>query len=88
MFVTEFMPFEVRTAGFSLAYSVSQALFGGFTPLICTWLIHTTGDKAVPGAWLSMVACWPWRGCSFAAKEKSRLIWPQACQFSRTWPPL
>jgi MFS family permease len=43
VFVTEIMPFEVRTAGFSPAYSVSQALFGAFTPLICTWLIHATG---------------------------------------------
>ena len=56
VFVTEIMPFEVRTAGFSLAYSISQAIFGGFTPLICTWLIHATGDNAVPGGWLSAVA--------------------------------
>jgi hypothetical protein len=28
--------------------------------------------------------CWPWRGRSFAAKDKSHLIWSQACQFSRT----
>src|SRR5580704_17481400 len=27
--------------------------------------------------------CCPWRGCSFVANGKSRLIWPQACQFSR-----
>src|SRR5208283_1968431 len=42
--------------GFSLAYSLSQALFGGFTPLICTWLIDVTKDKAIPGAWLSATA--------------------------------
>jgi MFS family permease len=70
VFVTEIMPFEVRTAGFSLAYSVSQALFGGFTPLICTWLIHATGDKAVPGAWLSMVALLAMVGLFFCRQRQ------------------
>jgi metabolite-proton symporter len=55
-FLTEIMPAEVRTAGFSLAYSLATAIFGGFTPMIATWLIHTTGNKAMPGAWLSFAA--------------------------------
>ena len=73
VFVTEIMPFEVRTAGFSLAYSVSQALFGGFTPLICTWLIHATCDKAVPGAWLSMVALLAMAGLFFCRQRQKSL---------------
>jgi MFS family permease len=73
VFVTEIMPFEVRTAGFSLAYSVSQALFGGFTPLICTWLIHATGDRAVPGAWLSMVALLALAGLFFCRQRQKSL---------------
>ena len=52
----EVMPFEVRTAGFSLAYSLATALFGGFTPAISTWLIEVTGDKAAPGFWMSFAA--------------------------------
>jgi MFS family permease len=56
VYVTEIMPAEVRTAGFSLAYSLSQTVFGGFTPAISTYLIHATGDKAAPGAWLSFAA--------------------------------
>lgn len=54
--LTEVMPEHVRTSGFSLAYSLATALFGGFTPFIATWLIHATGDKAIPGAWLSAAA--------------------------------
>jgi hypothetical protein len=50
------MPVEVRTAGFSLAYSLATAIFGGFTPAICTYLIHVTGNRAVPGLWLSFAA--------------------------------
>ena len=37
--LTEVMPAEVRVAGFSLAYSLATALFGGFTPADSTWLI-------------------------------------------------
>jgi len=56
VYLTEAMPKAVRTSGFSLAYSLATALFGGFTPLICTALIHKTGDKAAPGLWLSTAA--------------------------------
>jgi MFS family permease len=56
VYLTEVMPKAVRTSGFSLAYSLATASFGGFTPLVCTWLIHRTGDKAAPGLWLSAAA--------------------------------
>ncbi len=54
--LTEIMPPEVRTTGFSLAYSLATAIFGGFTPAIVTWLIHETGNKAMPGVWVSFAA--------------------------------
>ena len=50
------IPASVRTSGFSLAYSLATAVFGGFTPAISTVLIHATGDKAAPGYWLSFAA--------------------------------
>ncbi len=56
VYLTEVMPADVRTSGFAMAYSLATAIFGGFTPLVCTWLIHTTGDKAAPGLWLSAAA--------------------------------
>ncbi|MGC7405827.1 MFS transporter [Pandoraea pneumonica] len=54
--LTEVMPPDVRVAGFSLAYSIATALFGGFTPALSTYLIHATGDKAAPGYWMSFAA--------------------------------
>ncbi|MGA8135643.1 MULTISPECIES: MFS transporter [Pseudomonas] len=54
--LTEIMPVEVRVAGFSLAYSLATAVFGGFTPAISTALIQYTGDKASPGYWMSFAA--------------------------------
>ncbi|CCP05776.1 putative MFS citrate transporter citA [Erwinia amylovora MR1] len=56
VYLAEVMPAEVRATGFSLAYSLATALFGGFTPAVCSYLIHVTGDKAMPGVWLSFAA--------------------------------
>ena len=56
VFLTEIMPVEVRTSGFALAYSLATAIFGGFTPALSTYLIHVTGNRAVPGLWLSFAA--------------------------------
>ena len=41
---------------FSLAYSLATALFGGFTPAICESLIKATGNRAMPGLWMSTAA--------------------------------
>ena len=60
--LTEIVPPIVRTAGFSLAYSLATAIFGGFTPAIATWLIQETGDKAAPGYWLAFAG-----GCGLVA---------------------
>ncbi|MCA7952897.1 MFS transporter [Burkholderia seminalis] len=54
--LTEVMPVEVRVAGFSLAFSLATALFGGFTPAVSTYLIRALHDKAAPGYWLSFAA--------------------------------
>jgi MFS family permease len=51
--LTEVMPSDVRTAGFSLAYSLATTI-GGFTPAISTYLIHVSGNKAAPGAWMGV----------------------------------
>jgi MFS family permease len=66
VFLTEILPVEVRTTGFSLAYSLATALFGGFTPAICTYLIHVTGNRAMPGVWLSFAAL-----CGLTAAARS-----------------
>ena len=56
VFLTEIMPADVRTTGFALAYSLATAIFGGFTPAISTYLIYVTGNRAIPGLWLSFAA--------------------------------
>jgi hypothetical protein len=67
VFLTEIMPVDVRTSGFALAYSLATAVFGGFTPALSTYLIHVTGNRAVPGLWLSFAAA-----CGFLATLLAR----------------
>jgi len=55
-FVIEFLPQRIRTAGFSLSFSLATTLFGGFTPAIATYLIQVTGNRAAPTLWLSFAA--------------------------------
>ena len=69
VYLSEMMPAEVRASGFSLAYSLATALFGGFTPAIATELIEKTHNNAIPGAWLSVAAA-----IGLAATLWSRLL--------------
>lgn len=62
VFLTELMPLRLRTSGFSVAYSLAAALFGGFTPAIGTALIRFERQRgyaasaAAPGFWLMLAA--------------------------------
>lgn len=71
-FLTEFMPPSIRTAAFSLAYSLATAVFGGFTPLVSTALIKQTGDKAIPAAWLAFAAAISIIGALLARKSHAQ----------------
>jgi MFS family permease len=79
VFLTEMMPVSVRTSGFALAYSLATAIFGGFTPAISTYLIHISGNRAVPGLWLSFAAA-----CGLVASLLAR---PQH-ETVENYPPL
>lgn len=75
-FLVEIMPLEVRTSGFSLAFSLATAIFGGFTPAIGTYLIHVTGNQAIPAVWLCVAAA-----CGLGATALTglrRFVWQAA----------
>jgi MFS family permease len=73
VFLTEIMPIDVRTSGFALAYSMATAIFGGFTPALSTFLIHISGNRAIPGLWLSFAAACGLAATLFAKAEASGL---------------
>jgi MFS family permease len=73
VFLTEIMPIDVRTSGFALAYSLATAIFGGFTPALSTYLIHVSGNRAVPGLWLSFAAACGLLATLFAKPQKAAM---------------
>ena len=74
--LTEIVPVHVRTAGFSVAYSLATALFSGFTPAVSTYLIHATGNRAVAGLWLMFAAACGFCATLLAYRRSANAAWP------------
>jgi MFS family permease len=77
VYLTEIMPVDVRTVGFSLAYSLATAIFGGFTPAVSTYLIHLTSNRAIPGLWLSFAAACGLVGAMLAKAHHEQQVAPE-----------
>ena len=54
--LAEQFPVEVRSTGVSVAYNVAVMVFGGFAPLIVTWLSKVLGTPVAP-AFYVLFAC-------------------------------
>ncbi|WP_066736638.1 MFS transporter [Cupriavidus sp. D384] len=54
--LAEQFPTEVRSTGLSLAYNFAVTIFGGFAPLIVTWLIESTHNKLAPAFYVIAAA--------------------------------
>ena len=55
-FLAESFPTNVRYSGFALSFNSANALLGGTTPFIVTWLIRATGSSLVPAVYLTVVS--------------------------------
>jgi MHS family proline/betaine transporter-like MFS transporter len=49
-------PTATRATGQAVGYNIGVAIFGGFTPLVATWLIKTTGLAVAPSFWVIFAA--------------------------------
>ncbi len=54
--LAELFPIGTRGSGLAISYNVSVTLFGGFAPLIVTWLIGATGNKMSPSFYVLATA--------------------------------
>jgi MHS family proline/betaine transporter-like MFS transporter len=50
--MSELFPVSTRSTGIALAYNVSVPIFGGFAPLIASWLIAVTHTPLAPSFYL------------------------------------
>lgn len=72
----EMFPKHVRASGMSFVYSVGVALFGGFSPLIVTWMVNETGSKLAPAWYLIGMAIVSLLGLSLFTDQTGRAIDP------------
>ena len=54
--MSEQFPVEIRAVGVAFSFSLSVTIFGGFAPLVATWLIASTGDPLSPSYYLMATA--------------------------------
>lgn len=52
----ELFPTAIRQSGHALAYNISFAFFGGFTPLLATYMVSGTGSPISPAVLLMIAA--------------------------------
>jgi len=54
--LAEMFPTNIRSTGMSVSYNLGVTLFGGFAPLILTWLVARTGSLLAPSYYYMVVA--------------------------------
>ncbi|MBP0622357.1 MFS transporter [Cupriavidus consociatus] len=81
--MAELFPQEVRSTGISIGYNAAVVVFGGFAPLIATWLIRVCQSGSAP-AWyvsasaaLSLMAL-AWSTRTIGAASRAKPIMPTA----------
>jgi MHS family proline/betaine transporter-like MFS transporter len=50
--LAEMFPTRVRYTGLSVSYGFAVVLFGGFAPLVSTWLVAVTGNPLAPAFYI------------------------------------
>src|SRR5580693_6751621 len=65
--LSEQFPVETRAIGVALSFSTAVTIFGGFAPLIATWLIAQTGDPLSPSFYLVVTAALSGLALSFSS---------------------
>jgi MFS transporter, MHS family, proline/betaine transporter len=54
--LTMMYPTAIRTTGLSISYNLGVTLFGGFAPIVLTWLISASGSLLSPSFYFMAVA--------------------------------
>ncbi|MBV1781106.1 MFS transporter [Paeniglutamicibacter sp. ABSL32-1] len=54
--MADVFPAKTRATGLSFSYNTAVAVFGGFTPMICAYLIEATGQAMAPSYYLAVLA--------------------------------
>ncbi|MBS9778642.1 MAG: MFS transporter [Gammaproteobacteria bacterium] len=73
-FLSELFPTHVRYSGFALSFNTMNAICGGTSPLIATWLISVTDNKISPSWYLMFIALIALITISFAKETANKSL--------------
>ncbi|MEM1243503.1 MAG: MFS transporter [Pseudomonadota bacterium] len=80
-FMVELFPVNCRFSGFSVAFNIGITIFGGTTPMVMTWLIHTTQHLFAPAFYYLAASTLGLIAISFAAYWQNKSShWLSAAQ--------
>jgi MFS transporter, MHS family, proline/betaine transporter len=71
--LTELFPTRLRSTPIGIGYNVSVAIFGGFGPFICTYLVQRTGQAVAP-AYFLLGCCLVSIVCVMALKDRANVL--------------
>jgi MHS family proline/betaine transporter-like MFS transporter len=52
--MVEWFPTKYRLTSYSVIYNIGVGIFGGATPMVCTWLIKISGNNLAPAYYLTV----------------------------------
>jgi MHS family proline/betaine transporter-like MFS transporter len=69
--MVEWFPTKYRLTSYSFIYNIGVGIFGGTTPMVCTWLIKISGNNLAPAYYLCFFIIVSLTGL-FLMKDRSR----------------
>ncbi|VVC75750.1 Proline/betaine transporter [Aquicella siphonis] len=65
-------PTSVRYSGIAMSYNLAFAVFGGLSPVICTFAIHTFNSVLAPAYYVMLMAMLSWIACYLGKKSEEQ----------------
>lgn len=72
-FMVKSFPIRNRYTAIGISYNLTLALVGGTAPMVGTWLVKTTGDKASPALYLALLGVFSLVGLMLHAPDRGDL---------------
>ncbi|OZI62088.1 hypothetical protein CAL28_22960 [Bordetella genomosp. 11] len=67
-------PTEIRSTGLAISYNIAASVFGGFSPMVLTWLLHATGNPLMPAHYCAVFFALGLLGAIMIREESPRSI--------------
>lgn len=78
--ISGLFPTSTRYSGIAMSYNLAFAIFGGLSPLICTFAIHYFHTALAPAFYIMAIALLSWIACFYTQERNATLTLQTANQ--------